>query len=275
MSNKKILSIISLNWCRLEYTQKSIECLIKKTTVPHRLILIDNNSDPRTGVRDYLSGITKANTNAEEVIHVFNPKNMGVAGGRNTGIYEVEKRGLQQDYIFNLDDDVLVPDNYDKQLVEACDKIPKLGITGINVEPVKYPVVEINGVRVRPKKHNLGGAALCLPRRVFQLIGYYGCGRGNLYGMEDSMANYRLNFLGLMSAYIESRGVHMDTDQRKAYRKAKNAAHKEKVSIQLKELSKAIAEMRKTGIVYNPYIPPEDYHPVDEDIFTNELIMKG
>jgi glycosyltransferase involved in cell wall biosynthesis len=273
--SNKLLSIVVLNWNRLVYSKQTIECVVKKTTVPYVLTLVDNNSDPSSGVREYLSSITKANTNAVEVLHVFNSKNLGVAGGRNSGIYEVEQRGLAPDYLFNVDDDVLLPDSYDKMLVEVCDKVPKLGITGVNVEPNKYPVFELGGVRVQLKRvGNLGGAALCLPRRVFNSVGYYGFGLGTIYGHEDSIMRSKMDMLGLLSCYIESAGVHLDTDKDKAYRIAKNDAHK-KGSVQLRELSKSVMQMRNTGVVYTPYVPSESYHPVDEAMFTNDLMTGG
>ena len=270
----KLMSIIVLNWNRLEYSKQTIETIIKKTTVPHVLVLVDNDSSEQSGVKDYLSSVTKNNTNAEDVIHVFNKKNLGVAGGRNSGIYAVEQSKHEQSYIFNIDDDIIVPDNYDKHMIDVCDKVPKIGLTGINVEPHKYPIVEKNGVKFQLKKlGNLGGAALCLPQRVFKRIGYYGFGRGTLYGHEDSCLRSKLDILGLISAYIKPRGIHLDTDKDKEYRSAKNEAHK-KGSIQLKELSMAVGEMRKTKMVYTPYTNPDDYNPVDSSIFTNE-IMKG
>lgn len=271
---KGIMSIIVLSWNRVHYSKQTIECIIKKTTIPHVLVLVDNNSTEESGVRQYLSSITKDNTKAEQVIHVFNNKNLGVAGGRNSGIYELEKRGIVTDYIFNIDDDVLVPDKYDIMMAEVCDKIPKMGITGVNVEPSKYPIADIHGVKVQLKQQgNLGGAALCLPRRVFKTVGYYGFGTGTLYAHEDSFMRYKMDMLKLISAYIVPKGVHLDKDADKAYRVAKNDAHK-KGSKQLQELSKSVAMMRKSGNVYTPYTSPDSYHPVDEQIFTNDLIMK-
>ena len=271
----KLMSIIILNWNRKIYSKQTIECIIKKTTVPHVLVLVDNFSAPESGVKEYLSSINKSNTNAQDVIYVFNDKNLGVSGGRNSGIYEaVEKRQLPIEYIFNIDDDILVPDNYDKILCEICDKVPKIGITGINVEPTKYPIVDINGVKIQLKSAgNLGGAALCLPKRVFKRVGYYGFGKGTLYGHEDSFMRSKLDILGLISAYIPARGVHLDTDQDKAYRAAKNRAH-QKGSDQLKELSQSALAMRKSGNVYTPYTPPDLYNPVDSGIFTNNLIFE-
>lgn len=266
------MSIVVLNWNRLGYTKKTIENIIKLTTVPHILTLVDNNSDEKSGVRDYLSTITKSNTNAKDVIHVFNNKNLGVAGGRNSGIWAVEQKGYEPSYLFNVDDDVLVPTKYDVAMREICDKVPRVGLTGISVEPNKYSILEMNGVRIQLKRQgNLNGAALCLPRRIFLRVGYYGFGKGTLYGHEDSFLRYKLDMLNLLCAYIPQRGVHMDKDKDKKYRKEKNNAHK-KGSIQLRELSGSVVQMRKTGNIYTPYTASESYHPVDENIFNNEII---
>jgi len=259
----KILSIIVLNWNRLRYSRQTIENLIKKTTVPHELILVDNNSS-EPGLKEYLLGVS-GNKNTIRVERVFNSKNLGVGGGRNSGL--VKAKG---DYLMTIDDDILVPENYDIQLIDVCDKVPKLGITGINVEPTKYPASNISGVKFCPKNGNLGGGCLCMPRRIHNTVGFYNC--FSLYGHEDCSMFYRLTKIGLISAYIAPRGIHLDKDEDKEYRKAKNNAH-ERGSIQLGKLSSYLKEMRTTGNVYVPYDP--NYSPVDENIFTNELILQG
>lgn len=248
--SEKLMSIVILNWNRLHYTKQTLECLIKKTTIPHEFIFVDNGSED--GTREYLLDM-KNKTNAERVIIQFNDKNLGVAGGRNSGLVHA-----QGDYLTTIDDDVLVPDNWDKHLALACDKIPKLGITGVNVEPIKYPVQEINGVKVRPKRNgNLGGACLCIPKRVFKRVGFYRV--FGQYGLEDSDYFVRLNHKGLLSAYIEPRGIHLDEDKDKVYRQIKNRAHMKK-SEQLKAFAQAKVEYQKTGNVYVPYTP---YDPDD------------
>lgn len=259
----KMLSIVVLNWNRLHYTKQTVERIVAATTIPHELIFVDNGSVD--GTREYLKSLENK-TNAEKVTYVFNDKNLGVAGGRNSGL--VHAKG---DYLLTIDDDVLVPDNWDKHIANACDKIPKLGITGVNVEPFKFPVQEINGVRVRPKNGNLGGACLCLPRRVFKRVGYYNA--FSQYGHEDAAMYYRLKHIGLISAYIEPKGVHLDVDADKAYRKAKNKAH-QKGSGELKALARVRAEIAKTGSVYVPYVPYDpDKDPEDVTKFDTSLIM--
>lgn len=262
----KLMSVVMLNWNRLHYSKQTLERIIQASTMPIELIIVDNNSMPESGVRDYFNSI-KADLEKRfvKVIYVFNDKNLGVAGGRNSGL--VHATG---EYLVTIDDDVLVPDKWDVSMAEACDKIPGLGITGVNVEPNKYPSKVINGINVAPKNGNLGGACLCLPRRVFNRVGYYNY--FSTYGHEDCAMYYRLVKIGLASAYIVPRGKHLDVDADKAYRAAKNDAHK-RGSVQLGELSKYLKYMRGSGDVYVSFDP--NFEPADQKIFTNDLIKKG
>lgn len=262
MSKNKLMSIVILNWNRKHYSKQTLECIIERTTIPHEIILVDNGSVD--GTREYLKSM-EHKTNAQRVVYAFNDKNLGVAGGRNSGL--IYAKG---DYLVTIDDDIIVPDKWDILMAEACDKIPKLGITGVNVEPIKFPVQVINGAMVRPKSGNLGGACLCLPRRVFKRIGYYNY--FSTYGHEDAAMYYRLKHIGLMSAYIEPKGKHLDVDADKAYRKAKNDAHK-KHSTQLRALSSYRATLAKTNNVYVPFDP--NFEPEDQKIFTTDLILDG
>ena len=263
---QKLMSVIILNWNRLHYTKQTLGRIIQSATMPIELIVVDNNSGDESGVRGYFDSIkSDLEKRFKKVIYIYNDKNLGVAGGRNSGL--VKATG---EYLVTIDDDVWLPDRWDVLMAEACDKIPKLGITGVNVEPNKYPIKVINGVSVTPKNGNLGGACLCLSRRVFKIIGYYNY--FDLYGHEDAAMYYRLAYLKLASAYIVPRGKHLDTDQDKAYRAAKNNAHKQG-SMQLGQLSKYLKYMRATGDVYVAFDP--NYEPPDRDIFTNDLIKKG
>jgi GT2 family glycosyltransferase len=235
---------------------------------------VDNNSAEEMGVREYLKSIT-GNKYTKDIKLVFNDNNQGVAGGRNSAL--VVATG---DYLFNMDDDLLVPDNYDHSFIEACDKIPKLGVVGISVEPIKFPVITINGVQVRSKTvGNINGIALCLPRRVFQVVGYYDSFGTNLYSHEDAFLSYKLRHLGLIGVYILKKGIHLDTDKDKVYRAVKNKAHV-KNSPELQSLALAIAIMKKTGNVYTPYVKfdhskqPEKYGHYDNNMILNDRKKK-
>lgn len=262
----KLMSIMILNWNRLHYTKRTLEKIIERTTVPHELIFIDNGS--KDGTIEYLISM-KNKTNAVKTKYIFNEKNLGVSAGRNSGLIVAEG-----DYLVNIDDDVIVPKAWDILMATACDKIPKLGITGVNVEGSKYPIKTINGVRVQQKNGNLGGACLCLPKRVFDRIGYYNTEFGQ-YGMEDNIMFDRLRRLGLISAYIEPKGHHIDKDEDKQYRAAKSKIQS-RGSPQMQMLGKLRRKLKETGNVYVPYTPYDpDQDPKEYTKFDNDLILQN
>lgn len=269
MANKKHMSIIVLNWNRLEYTKATVERILEVTTVRHQLVFVDNNSLEESGVRQYLDSV-KGNRHTIDIVRQYNPTNMGVGGGRNMGLLKATG-----DYLVNIDDDVLVSAGWDKKLVEACDKVSRLGLTGVNVEPTNYPVKIFDGVRMRPKVGNLGGALLCMPRRVHKMLGFYMA--DTIYGHEDSEMKIRLNMAGLRCAYVDDRAIHLDKDAEKAYRQEKNKAHTPG-SKQLGAMARFRKRLReqheKTGSLYVPF-DPNNFNPIDNQDFTNELIKKG
>jgi len=249
-----MLSIIVLNYNRLKYTKKTIQNLIDKTTVEHEFIFVDNGSID--GTREYLKRLEEKNlTNAKKVTCVFNPSNYGVAGGRNSGL-----RVATGDYLMTIDDDIIVPDKYDKLLIEACDKIPKLGLVGVCVEPNKpkyvYPVSVRDGVKVRRKDGNLGGGCLCMPRRAFDRVGYFS--PDFAYGGEDCDMHIRMTQIKLISVYIVPYGKHIDKRENKAYESLKKHAHNKK-SASYKKIGDNSGKYRKTKNVYIPYREPDIY----------------
>ena len=257
-----LLSIVVLNWNRLKYTKQTIENLLAKTTLPHEFIFVDNNS-AQEGLREYLLSVS-GNKYTQDIKYAFANRNLGGGGGRNFG--NSKSCG---DFIINLDDDFIVQDYYDQMMVEVCEKVPRLGQTGVNVEPVEYPIRVLNGVSCRPKVGNLGEACTCMSRKIFNTLGYFNY--FNIYGHEGSAFYHRLAYLGLISAYIVPRGIHLDKDEDKEYRRQKTAAHTAG-SVQLKELDKYLNHMHRTKNAYVSWT--ENYTCVDQNIFTNDLILK-
>lgn len=267
MSNK-LISIVILNWNRKEYSQKTIENIIARTTLPNEIILVDNDSSEESGMRKYLDTVV-GNSHTVDVKRIYNSRNMGIPAGRNTGLAVATG-----DVMIFVDDDVIVPPKWDVLIVDAFDKVPRLGLSGVNVESHKFPVKVVNGVRLRFKAGNLGGACLAFPRRVFKRLGYFMA--ENLYGMEDVELTLRVGLAGLMAAYIEPSGIHFDNDSLKAYRIEKTKAHTgaSKQLIALNKFRKKYGEQIKTGNFFVPW-EPNNFNPVDEDDFTNELVKKG
>jgi glycosyltransferase involved in cell wall biosynthesis len=246
-----LLSIVVLCYNRIDYTKRTITNLIEKTNIKYELILVDNNSSDDT--KDYLLSL-KNKTNAVRLKYVFNKRNYGVAGGRNSGL--INARG---DYLMTIDNDILVPDDYDEYIVKTCG-IKNLGITGINVEGKQYPITNIDGVKVQLKKENLGGGSLCLPRRVFNRVGYFS--PDFVYGGEDCDMHIRIKKLGLLGAYILPSGKHIEENQNKVYKDFKREAHKSD-SNQVKMLALNNRKYEKKNTVYVSYKIPKAFRTKD------------
>lgn len=238
-----MLSIIVLNYNRLKYTKQTVANLIQKTTVEHEFIFVDNGSTD--GTREYLKSL-EHKTNAKKIKYVFNEQNLGVAGGRNIGLKVADGY-----YLMTIDDDILVPDNYDKLFIEACDKIPNLGITGVSVEKRTYPVRNINGISLQVKDGNLNGGCLCMPRRTFEKVGYFYAFA--TYGGEDCDMYIRIKYLKLISAYIFPKGVHLDKAENYSYASLKKSYHSPKSKV-FQQVGDREVLYKKTKNVYVPFM---------------------
>lgn len=249
-----LLSIIVLNHNRLEYSKQTIENLMAKTTIRYEFIFVDNNS--KDGTREYLLSLKKRTPAVREQF-VFNPFNYGVAGGRNAGL--LVARG---DYIMTIDDDILVPDHYDKHFEYICKNVRKIGVTGVNVEDRDYPVVPVQGFKVQLKADNLGGGCLCFPRTVINRLGFFDA--TYVYGSEDVDMHYRVKQMKLLGAYIVPKGKHIDKKDNPEYAKIKRMAHANN-SEEVKTTALNMHKYRKTKNVYVPYNVPLDYKsPIDK-----------
>jgi len=247
MANK-LLSIIVLNYNRLHYTRQTIERLIEATTVRHEFLWVDNGSTKDGGVVKYLNKMS-GKTNAERVRIILNGENLGVAAGRNEGLHVASG-----DYLMCIDDDILVPDNYDLMLTEACDKIENLGITGISTEKRKFSVKEYNGVKMQYKNGNLGGGCLCMSRAAFEKLGYFSV--FGVYGLEDCDMYNRVKRARMLSLYVEKNGKHIDVRDNKIYEAIKKKAHKFG-SKQFNQMAAKDIYYKRSGRLYVYYERPK------------------
>lgn len=237
-----MLSIIVLTRNRLEYTKQTIAALVANTTAPHEFIFIDNCSND--GTKKYLRSI-KGRTNAKKEVLIFNRYNYGVAGGRNAGM--IQARGQ---YIMTIDNDIVVPKDYDKHIIAACNNIKDLGMIGINVEKHDYPIVERDGVKIQLKPNNIGGGCICIPRYVFRKVGYYST--DFVYGGEDCDMFIRMKYLKLINGYIVPRGIHLGANDKNEYKTQAHSAG----SAQVNKVAANVEKYVRYKSVYVPYSAP-------------------
>jgi glycosyltransferase involved in cell wall biosynthesis len=221
------------------------------------------------GTKEYLLSL-KDKTNAKQVKYFLSDKNLGIPGLKNELL-----RISEGSHIALFDDDIKTFPGWDLQIIEALDKVPKLSFVGLNVEPNKYPVSIVNGVRIRRKVGNIGGAVIAAKKETWgpnSKFGFLDCIAQ--YGLEDSLLWYRTNISKTFQAYVEGKAIHLDKDTDRAYRIEKNKAHTKK-SPQLQEFARRRKVYVESNSFYCPYTP---YDP-DKDLlnyakFTNDLILK-
>lgn len=188
---------------RLEFTKQSIEALLKHTSYPYVLTVVDNGSVD--GSREYLLDLKKKGVIKNLVLL---SQNIGVAKASNIA-WNLEPKAK---YYLKLDNDIVIEkDNWLENLIEVVEKIPNAGAVAYNFEPVSYPLQIINGLSVRVKKEgNLGGACILIPRRTYEILGEWRDDYG-LYGEEDADYGIRIALAGLLNIYMadEDVGKHL------------------------------------------------------------------
>lgn len=119
------VSIIILNWNRLDDTMECLESLKKIIYPNYDVILIDNGSSGND------AEVLKSKF-GNEVFFIANDKNYGFTGGTNIGIkYALENS--QPEYILSLNNDTTVEPQFLNRLVEAAGSDTSIGIAGPKV----------------------------------------------------------------------------------------------------------------------------------------------
>ncbi len=187
---------------RLAFTRRAIEALVLNTDYPHVLTVVDNASTD--GTREYLLE-QKKNGAIRNLILM--DENIGVAKASNIAWITEPEAG----FYLKLDNDIVINKaGWLTALVEAAQKISKIGVVGYNFESRSYPLCSRRGIPIRLKKENVGGACVLIPRRTWLKLGFW-CENYGLYGEEDADYGCRVRNAGLWNAYMEDEdiGLHL------------------------------------------------------------------
>ncbi len=196
--SEPFVNIGMVTFNRLEFTRCAIDALLAHTKCPYVLTVVDNRSSD--GTRDYLKEL-QGRGKIKNVILL--DENEGVARASNRA-WRAEPEAA---YYLKLDNDIVVQkDDWLKAMVNVLGRVPFLAAVGYNVEPVSYPITEVNGVRIRIVKKNIGGACFLIPQRTQRLLGYW-CEDYGRYGEEDADYCERIGLLGLLQAYMEDESM--------------------------------------------------------------------
>lgn len=144
----------------------------------------------------------------------------GIAAAINCGIIQ----SLHYDAIVTMANDILMPDDWLKKMVEAAERIPETGMCTIHCVENLPEAQEINGVKVHPSWGVFGNALF--PMKAIKKAGLFNIDY-DPYGMQDSDYCFRLHRLGFLNYYLHGlKAEHIGSDahltERSEYRKMKD-----------------------------------------------------
>jgi GT2 family glycosyltransferase len=120
ITKPQLTSIVMLCFNQLEYTKKCLQSIVKYTSVPYELILVDNGSTD--GTVAFLEDYANKHDNCKIIL---NNENRGFAGGNNQGIAAAEG-----DYILLLNNDVIVTQDWLERLIAHIESDENIGMAG-------------------------------------------------------------------------------------------------------------------------------------------------
>ena len=182
---KDRISILLINYNRLDYLKGTLETIQANTCTPHELIIWDNGST-EPGIKEFLHDFSRNEANYAKVF--FSPKNIGVWRASNELIARAhcpETNGFVK-----MDNDVKVlTKGWLDKWIECCKINPEVGMIGANIEGKKErsndtEILNLNGHRLLGLKEEGTGGAVYVPGRVFSRVGYYNEDYG-IYGQGD------------------------------------------------------------------------------------------
>lgn len=142
----------------------------------------------------------------------------GISKALNYGIFQ----SRTYDAVVTMANDILMPNDWLKRMVDAMITIPNSGLIGIHtVESINEPQT-INGVQVHVQDAVFGN--VLIPMKAIDKIGYFNEAY-DPYGMQDRDYSYRLQMTGHLNYYLNGlRAEHIghDVGQNTPYRKMKD-----------------------------------------------------
>ncbi len=126
----KKTGIVICNFNKREYVVNCIQSVLESKTDDFDIYVVDNAS-----ADDSVRAIEE--TYGDRVTLLVNEENLGGSGGFNTGIRQVLEKGYE--YLYCLDNDVLVDENAIGALVDYLDGHPDTGVAGSIVYHMDFP----------------------------------------------------------------------------------------------------------------------------------------
>lgn len=165
---------------------------------PFEWTIIDNNSSE--DIVEWLKTKVESLDYVKRII--YNDKNYGIGKAMNQGIDLGPK-----DYILKLDADMsFYKNNWLKELVWAADNIQSAGAFGVSVEKNTYSTFKYEEREFQNHIAHIGGACFLVPKRIFDLIGYWS-EEYDPYGGTDGDYGMRIRYAGYKNLYLKDKEI--------------------------------------------------------------------
>jgi hypothetical protein len=155
-----------LSWNRFQYTQKTIEFLLKNTNRDDYELIWWDNFSTEEEMRDWIRKTCIEN----KFSYLFFKKNEGLTRAMNNQMRIMDHMG-KFDVFCHISNDVIVPEGWLDGVFEAI-KSSKVGAVGLNLEEKITETVLIDGVDLEPICNNgcIGGMHYCIPKWLYDFL---------------------------------------------------------------------------------------------------------
>jgi len=199
-----MIAILVLTNQRAHLLQQCIDNVLSRTSdLTTEIVVWDNASTDAT--REVLAAFDDPRL---RVVH--HPENIGM------NAYHEAFQLTSAKYVIDLDDDMIdAPQDWDRTLLEAFDKLPQVGFLAANLadnphdqaarvmydqRPHEYRVEEVAGLRL--KRGPVGGGCAITARELLARTGHFRQRPGEVFWLEDAAYIEDLEKIGLEAAYL-------------------------------------------------------------------------
>lgn len=185
-------AICAVTLGRAEYMERTWENNLGNAGCEYDLFWLDNGT-----ANDEFHEVSRIGWRFDIKWFDHNEENQGIAPAYNTLMRTAFDMGY--DYVMTMSNDIIEPDNWLINRIEAAEKVDNTGVVAIACNGAhRYPTDEINGVKI--EQGQVIGNYL-ITRKAIEVIGYWATKYG-IYGPIDLDYCDRLRQAGLRAYYI-------------------------------------------------------------------------
>ena len=207
------VSVVILNWNRKDFLLDCLEHIYRLDYPVFEVIVVDNASTDGSAaaVRDQYP----------DVKLVVNDQNYGAARGKNIGLQKALESDM--DFVYMIDNDIIVDSTSLRELLRVTDQNPEAGIVGTKMYDYSKPDILLSAGGIIDYTQNIGrgrggsekdtgqydlveevdylwGGALLVKREVLEQVGLFDTGFVG-YWVEDADLSVRVRKAGYKVVY--------------------------------------------------------------------------